>query len=249
MQELLTLDALKTLITLTGLEIVLGIDNIVVLAIVAGKLDRSRRKKARQIGLSLAMIMRVLLLLSVGYLSRMKEPVLTAMGHGFSIRDIVLVAGGIFLVLKSAFYLWDKIATSAAKGPKASAAASFRSAIIQIVILDLVFSLDSVITAVGLSQLIPIMVAAIVIAVLIMMFFAGPVGEFVHKYPTIETLALAFLIVVGGVLVIEGCGQHVDHNMMYFALGFALVVELLNMKIYRRDSKTDVPYQDVESVG
>lgn len=233
MNDLFTAESLKTLVTLSGLEIVLGIDNLVVLAIVAGKLDRQRRKKARQIGLSLAMIMRVLLLLTIGTLSGMKRPFVAMFDHGFSVRDLVLVVGGVFLVIKSAWYLGDKLFPKLTPHKKPSASASFRSAIIQIVLLDLVFSIDSVITAVGLSQQIPIMVAAIVIAVLIMMFFAGPVGEFVHRFPTIETLALAFLVLVGAVLVVEGFGGHVDHNLMYMALAFALAVEALNMKIYR----------------
>jgi predicted tellurium resistance membrane protein TerC len=247
---LLSFQNLLTLLTLTGLEIVLGIDNIVVLAIITNRLEKKQRPRARKIGLGLAMLMRIALLLSLIWAVSLTKPLFYLFGAGISGKGVVLIAGGIFLIIKSTYYIYEKFRDAAeGKKRKHHKPGSFTSAIIQIVVLDLVFSLDSVITAVGLSQIVAIMVTAIVIAVLIMMLFAGPVGDFVEKYPTLEVLALTFLIVVGVVLTSEGFGYPIDHGYIYTALGFALVVEVINNKLFSSNRRTLRPETAKELAG
>ncbi len=226
------------LITLAGLEIVLGIDNIIFLTIMANKLPVHQRARARTIGLAGACITRILLLLSLAWLARLTAPLFTVLAQEISGRDLVLIFGGLFLLAKATFELHEQVEDDhqTAEGAMGKALSGFFSVIVQIMIIDIVFSLDSVITAVGMTQNIPVMVAAIMIAVGVMMFFAGPVGSFVEKHPTIKVLALAFLILIGMALVGEGFDAHVPKGYLYFAMAFSMGVEMINMRI-RKNQK------------
>ena len=231
MAELLTADNLIALATLSLLEIVLGIDNIVFLSILSAKLPPEQRARGRRIGLALAMLMRIGLLLSISWVMRLSEPLLQPFGHPFSGRDLILLGGGLFLIGKSTFEIHERL-EGAEHGPVSSAKpASFGSVIVQIMLLDIVFSLDSVITAVGMAQQVWVMITAVVLAVAAMMIFAGAVGDFVERHPTIKMLALSFLILIGVMLVAEGMGKHIEKGYIYFAMAFSLGVELLNMRL------------------
>jgi predicted tellurium resistance membrane protein TerC len=230
------------LLTLAALEIVLGIDNIVFISILAGKLPGEQQAKARRVGLGLAMLMRILLLLSLSWLVGLTKPLFTLFDTGISGRDLVLLLGGLFLVAKSTYEIHDRLEGVEGHG-SARVAPSFTSVLIQIMLLDIVFSLDSVITAVGMVNQIPIMVAAVVIAVAVMMVFAGPVSDFVHRHPTIKMLALSFLLLIGVMLMVEGFHQHVAKGYIYFAMGFSLFVEMLNIRARRgKPVKLHEPY-------
>jgi predicted tellurium resistance membrane protein TerC len=236
MYDLLTVENVIALFTLTALEIVLGIDNIVILAIISGRLPKARQTSARRIGLGLAMIMRIVLLLSISVIMRLNQPLFAVVGHSVTGRDLVLLGGGLFLMWKSVKEIHEHSHTVGGAGnPEvpgfaAKASTSFAAAIGQIVLLDLVFSLDSVITAVGMAKHVPVMVAAIICAVLVMMVFANVVCDFVNRYPSIRMLALAFLMLVGVFLVAEGLGKHIERGYIYFAMAFSLGVEFLNLR-------------------
>lgn len=221
---------LVAFVTLTILEIVLGIDNIIFISIVSGKLPEKIQKKARLVGLSLAMIMRILLLLSLTWIMRLTSPLLQILSQEFSGRDLILIIGGLFLIAKATFEIHDKL--EGEEGRKSSKVyPSFSNVIIQILLLDIVFSLDSVITAVGMVDKIMVMIAAVVIAVFFMMIFSTPISDFVHKHPTIKILALSFLILIGLSLVTEGFGRHIPKGYIYFAMAFSVFVEMLNLKM------------------
>jgi predicted tellurium resistance membrane protein TerC len=227
------------LITLAALEIVLGIDNIIFLSIMANKLPEHQRARARIIGLAGACLTRVALLMSLAWLARLTEPLFHLAGHAVSGRDLILLGGGLFLLGKSALEIHEQVeSTDGGHGPEdvigKVASVSFASVIVQIMILDIVFSLDSVITAVGMTNNVPVMITAIVIAIGVMMFFAGAVSRFVEEHPTIKILALAFLIMIGMVLVGEGMGFHVPKAYVYFAMGFSVAVEMLNIRMRKR---------------
>lgn len=242
MHALLEPDLWLALFTLAALEIVLGIDNIIFLSIMANKLPEAQRARARVIGLAAACLMRIGLLLSLAWLARLVEPLFTVLGQDISGRDLVLGLGGLFLIWKSAKEIWESLAHASDAADHAQAgtapavvqaAVSFFSVIVQIMIIDIVFSLDSVITAIGMTDNIPVMVAAIMLAVGVMMFFAGPVGEFVERNPSIKILALSFLVLIGVFLVCESLDAHIDKAYIYFAMGFSVVVELINMRLRR----------------
>ncbi|MFV0415738.1 MAG: TerC family protein [Chthoniobacterales bacterium] len=218
-------------LTLTILEIVLGIDNIIFISILAGKLPKDQQARARFLGLALAMGLRVLLLLSISWMARLVDPLFEIFSHGVSGRDLILITGGVFLVWKSTHEIHNKLegAEEAHQGKKA--AVSFGSVLVQIALLDIVFSLDSVITAVGMVNNISIMIAAVVIAVIFMMFFSGPISSFVEKHPTVKMLALSFLLLIGVTLIADGCGQHIPKGYIYFAMGFSVFVEVLNIRM------------------
>ncbi len=216
--------------TLTVLEIVLGIDNIVFISIVSAKLPEKDREKARKIGLALAMIMRILLLLSLSWLMKLTAPLFSPFGHDVSGRDLILLGGGLFLVYKAVMEIHSKLEGDE-HGKHADAKATMASVIGTIIALDLVFSLDSVITAVGMADDIPVMIAAVVVAVGVMLIFATPVSNFVEKHPTVKMLALAFLVLIGVNLVAEGWGQHIPKGYTYFAMAFSVAVEMLNLKM------------------
>lgn len=227
-----------SLVTLTALEIVLGIDNIIFITILAGKLPGAQQGRARTTGLMLALITRVLLLCSIFWLTRLTTPLFSAYGHGFSGRDLVMIAGGLFLLWKSVHEIHGTVEGEEGEhGPKK--VAGFWAVIMQIVVIDIVFSLDSVITAVGLAQHIEVMIAAVVLAMGVMLLAAKPIGEFVNRHPTIKMLALSFLLLVGVVLIADGCGQHVDKGYIYFAMAFSFGVEMLNIRMRKKRTKTD----------
>lgn len=224
-------------LTLAALEIVLGIDNIVFISILVGRLPENRRALGYRLGLGLAMFMRIALLLAISWVMGLTRPLFTVFDHVVSGRDLVLILGGLFLVAKSTFEIHDDLEGKEHDDPKVAAAGSFAAIMFQIVLLDIVFSLDSVITAVGMVDEVGVMVAAIVTAVLVMMAFARAVGDFVGRHPTIRMLALSFLLLIGVMLVVEGTGNHVPKGYIYFAMAFSLFVELLNMKAGSRGVK------------
>ena len=229
------LDGWISLLTLTALEVVLGIDNLVFLSIMTGKLPPERQPAARRIGLGLALVMRVLLLMAMSWLVTLEKNLFTVFGEGISGRDLILIGGGLFLVGKATHEIFDKMEVDHSQ-PQRKPRASFGGVIVQIVLLDLVFSLDSVITAVGMARALSIMVAAVVIAVLVMLAFAGPISAFVERHPSVKILALSFLILIGVVLVADGLGQHIPKGYVYFAMAFSLGVELLNLRLRSRQA-------------
>jgi len=221
------------LLTLTVLEIVLGIDNIIFISILAGKLPAGEQPRARTVGLTLAMVTRILLLLSLTSILRFTRPLFTLLGHPFSGRDLILLAGGLFLIWKSTREIHDKLEGEEGQ-QNVKAGATFGSVIVQIALLDIVFSLDSVITAVGMVQQVGVMIAAIVLAVLVMLVAAGPISDFVHRHPTLKMLALSFLLLIGVTLLADGLGQHIPKGYVYFAMGFSVFVESLNLRLARK---------------
>jgi len=219
-------------LTLAALEIVLGIDNIVFISILVGKLPSHQQAGAYRIGLGLAMIMRILLLLSLSWIMGLTEPLFSVplVGSEVSGRDLVLIVGGLFLVAKSTMEIHEKL--EGHEGGKSERVAhSYASVLAQIMALDIVFSLDSVITAVGMVQHVTIMIAAVVAAVLVMMVFARPIGDFVSRRPTVKMLALAFLLAIGMMLITDGFGHHVPKGYIYFAMGFSVFVEMINLRV------------------
>ena len=238
MSELFTAQAAIALVTLTVLEIVLGIDNIIFISILAGKLPREQQARARTLGLALAMGTRVLLLFSLAWIMRLTAPLFTVFQQEISGRDLILGLGGLFLIWKATREIHERL-----EGPEdhdkngAPAKVTFSGVLTQIALLDIVFSLDSVITAVGMADQIAIMVAAVMLAVGFMMFSAGPVSEFVERHPTVKMLALSFLLLIGVTLIAESLDQHIPKGYVYFAMAFSVLVEMLNL----RASKTVKP--------
>jgi predicted tellurium resistance membrane protein TerC len=224
------------LATLTALELVLGIDNIVFIAILAGKLPQHMRNRARRIGLFLAMIMRVALLLSLVWMIRLTAPLFTVWSQEISGRDLILILGGLFLLGKATHEIHSKLEGESGES-NVRGAVSFSGVLIQIMLLDIVFSLDSVITAVGMVEQISIMVLAVLLAVGLMIVFARPVGNFVDRHPTVRMLALSFLLLVGVTLMAEGFDQHIPRGYIYFAMAFSLFVEMLNLRLRREPGK------------
>ncbi|QFY13660.1 TerC family protein [Nonomuraea phyllanthi] len=224
--------------TLVALEIVLGIDNIIFISILAGKLPPEQRDRARVLGLGAALITRLLLLLALSWVVRLTEPLLTVFSHEISGRDLILLLGGLFLLGKSVTEIGHTMDAPHGKDGKKTAATSFASVILQIMVLDIVFSLDSVITAVGMVDQLGVMIAAVVVAVLVMLFASGPISRFVDRHPSIKMLALAFLVLIGVVLIAEGLGQHISKGYIYFAMAFSLAVELLNIRVRSKRAST-----------
>lgn len=241
MIELLTDPAMWTaFVTLTVLELVLGIDNIVFISILVERLPQRQRDMARKIGLSLAMIMRIGLLLVLAWLVGLTKPFFSVMELEFSGRDLILIAGGLFLLWKSTSEIHQLM--EGEEGEKSSKVqATFTSVVVQILIIDAVFSLDSIITAVGLVKQLEVMVAAIIVAVALMMVFAKIIGEFVIAHPTVKMLALSFLFMIGMVLIADGFGHHVPKGYIYFAMAFSVAVEMLNLRIRKRKAKASKP--------
>jgi len=221
-----------SLLTLTALEIVLGIDNIIFISILSGKLPADQQAKARQTGLMLALITRILLLCSLVWMVKLTAPLFALRGFAVSGRDLILLGGGLFLLVKSTMEIHEKL-----EGPDGHAAGGggraprFSAIIVQILLLDVVFSLDSVITAIGMASHLGVMIAAVVIALLVMLRYAGAVSDFVHRHPTLKMLALSFLLLIGVTLVAEGTHQHVNKGYIYFAMAFSFAVEMLNLKL------------------
>lgn len=237
MEGIFTAEAIIGLITLAVLEIVLGIDNIIFISILAGKLPQEQQGRARTIGLALAMITRILLLLSISWIIRLEDPLfrlplpfLGEEGREISGRDLILFGGGLFLVGKATYEIHEKLEAEPGHS-EVRIPPSFTAVIVQILLLDIVFSLDSVITAVGMVDQIWVMIAAVIIAVGVMLFSADAISEFVNRHPTVKMLALAFLILIGVNLMAEGAGQHIPKGYIYFAMAFSVFVELLNMRL------------------
>jgi len=224
------------LVTLTALEIVLGIDNIIFISILAGRLPHGEQAKARILGLTLAMLTRIALLFSLTIIMRLTDPLVAVLGNEISGRDIILIVGGLFLIAKSTHEIHEKLEGDEGKTSR-KVAASFASVIIQIMLLDIVFSLDSVITAIGMASALGIMVTAVVIAVVFMMIFAAAISDFVQKRPTIKMLALSFLLLIGVTLIAEGLDQNIPKGYIYFAMAFSVFVEMLNLKLRGRASE------------
>ena len=220
-----------SLLTLTMLEIVLGIDNIIFISILSGKLPVKDQPRARTLGLMGAFVTRVLLLLSITWVMRLTDPLFTMFGHGFSGRDLILLAGGVFLIGKATVEIHDKLeGASADEEEQTRALRSLWKTVVQIMIIDIVFSLDSVITAVGMADQVSIMIAANVVALGVMLFASRPISDFVDRHPTVKMLALAFLVLIGTNLVAEGFGQHISKGYTYVAMAFSVLVEMLNIK-------------------
>ena len=232
-------------LTLTVLELVLGIDNIIFISILSGKLPVERQARARFIGLSLALVMRVILLFSLTWGMGLTEPLFTVWGQAVSGRDLILLIGGLFLIAKSTHEIHGSLEGEEGHGVK-KVYASFTSVIIQITLLDIVFSLDSVITAIGMVENIWVMIAAVVVAIIGMMLFANPIGAFVERHPTVKMLALSFLLLIGFTLVAEGLHLHIPKGYIYFAMAFSVLVEILNMRLRKKGTPVELhtPYRE-----
>jgi predicted tellurium resistance membrane protein TerC len=239
MESLFTIDALGSLITLSVMEIVLGVDNIVFLSILVAKLPAAQQEQTRKLGLFLALFMRIGLLFTISWLMGLEADLFAVFGIGFSGRDLILLTGGLFLLGKATHEIYDKLEGEHQEG-KAPSASSMAIILVQVVLLDLVFSLDSVITAVGMAQQLSIMVAATVIAVMVMLVFAKSIGDFVNRHPSVKLLALSFLILIGVILMAEGMGQHISKGYVYFAMAFSLFVEILNMRFRRKQKPVEL---------
>ena len=235
---LATPEALIALLTLTALEIVLGIDNIIFISVLTGRLPLEQRPRARRIGLLLAMVMRIMLLLSVSWIMSLTQPLLTIAGIALTGQKLILLAGGAFLLWKSVTEIHHKVEGHHEANAAKAVATTMGSVLVQIALIDLVFSLDSVITAVGMTTNIPAMVIAVIASVMVMMWAAGPIGDFVERHPAIKILALAFLILIGVMLIAEGLGQHMNKGYIYFAMAFALGVELLQIRMAAKHGRS-----------
>jgi len=236
-------EIIVALVTLTVLEIVLGIDNIIFISILAGKLPAEQQARARRVGLLGAMVTRIALLAALAWIIRLTAPLFAVLGHAVSGRDVILIAGGLFLLAKSTREIHEALEGEAGHGDT-RVRASFAAVVGQIMLLDIVFSLDSVITAVGMARHLPVMIAAVVLAVGVMMFAAAPISAFVHRHPTIKMLALSFLLLIGVSLIADGLGQHIAKGYIYFAMGFSVFVEMLNLRLRARSKPVELrePY-------
>ena len=249
MDHLLTTDALVALLTLSAMEIVLGIDNVVFIAILVAKLPAAQQASARRLGLVLALFIRIGLLFAISWMMGLTAPLFRIgfLGHDFSGRDLILLGGGLFLIFKATWEIYDKLEADHAAHGGSGGRAGFAIVLVQILLLDIVFSLDSVITAVGMAEHVSIMVIAMVLAMLVMLVSAAAVSGFVERHPSVKILALSFLLLIGVMLVAEGMGQHVPKGYIYFAMAFSLVVELMNMRYRRRKSPVTLHHRFEDS--
>jgi predicted tellurium resistance membrane protein TerC len=234
--ELLTVENLIALVSLTSLEIVLGIDNIVFIAIIASRLGPERRNTARLVGLSVAIVTRLLLLLTLSFLASLTAPVVSFGSYALSGRDLILLFGGLFLIYKATKEIHEKTVGDESELDLAGGAktVSLGGVVAQIVLIDIIFSLDSVITAIGMTDNLPVMALAVILAVIVMLIFSGKIVDFIEANPTVKMLALAFLLMIGFVLVLDGSGHHVEKGYIYFAMAFSLTVEVLNLRATRK---------------
>jgi len=229
--------SLISLATLAALEIVLGIDNVIFIAILSGRLPQEQQAKARQLGIAMAVISRLGLLLAISWVMGLTRPLFELLGQSISGKQLILLLGGLFLIAKATYEIHDKLEGGEhIAGAGGKAVASLAGVVVQIMLIDIVFSLDSVITAVGMTPHVPIMMVAVVLAAGVMLIFSGPIANFVARHPTMKMLALAFLILIGVMLVAEAFGQHVDKGYIYFAMAFSLLVELLNMRLRKKST-------------
>jgi predicted tellurium resistance membrane protein TerC len=247
MSDLFTSENLISLLTLSAMEIVLGIDNIVFIAILSQRVPQQQRAKVRRLGLMLALVMRLGLLFALTWIMRLTQTLFTVVGNEISGRDLVLLGGGLFLLAKSTHEIYDKL-----EGDHAEAGggrmSSFASVLLQIMVLDMVFSLDSVITAVGMARSVPVMVVAMIIAVAVMLIFANGISEFINRHPSMKILALSFLLLIGSLLVADGLGKQIEKGYIYFAMAFSLVIELLNMRFRKKQAPVHL-HQQFEQKG
>jgi predicted tellurium resistance membrane protein TerC len=230
MNAFLTPEGLLALVTLTFLEIVLGVDNVIFISILSTRLPPAQQPRARRVGLLAAMGMRILLLLSIAWIVRLTAPFMTVFGHAISGRDVIMIAGGLFLLAKATLEIHERL-EGAEESVVSTVAPSFGAVILQIMLLDIVFSLDSVITAVGMAEAVSIMIAAVVLAVGVMMWSAEPISAFVSRHPTVKVLALSFLLLIGISLIGDGLGTHIPKGYIYFAMGFSVFVEMINLRV------------------
>jgi len=237
--EFFSIENLIALISLTSLEIVLGIDNIVFIAIVASRLGPERRNSARIVGLLVAIVTRLLLLFTLSFLASLTSPLFTAFGHPLSGRDLILIGGGVFLIYKATKEIHEKVESHESELDLAGGAktVTFGGVVTQIVLIDLIFSLDSVITAIGMTDNLPVMALAVILAVIVMLIFSGRIVDFIEDNPTVKMLALSFLLMVGFVLVLDGSGHHIEKGYIYFAMAFSLAVEMLNLRAARKEPR------------
>jgi predicted tellurium resistance membrane protein TerC len=226
-------DAIVSLVTLTAMEIVLGIDNVVFIAILVGRLPTSQQALARRLGLTLALLLRIGLLLAISWIMGLTEPLFSVLNGEISGRDLILIGGGLFLIFKATWEIYDKLEADHPEAGAGKGRKQLAFVLAQILVLDIVFSLDSVITAVGMANHVPVMVVAMVLAMLVMLASAAPIGDFVERHPSVKILALSFLLLIGVMLVAEGMGTHVNKGYIYVAMAFSLLVELLNLR-YRK---------------
>lgn len=241
---------LVSLTTLTLMEIVLGIDNIIFISILVGRLPEGQRDRIRNIGITLALVIRIILLFSISWIMTLQQDLFSIAGMGFSGRDLILLGGGLFLVGKSTLEIHHKVEGDPQHAlPEKQKVVSARGILIQILLLDIVFSLDSVITAVGMANHVPVMVAAMLLSMLVMLLSAGKINGFVEQHPTIKVLALSFLLLIGVMLVAEGMGAHVGKGYIYFAMAFSLLVELLNMRLRRVHKPVELHHSKLEGGG
>lgn len=238
-EGLFTTEGIVSLLTLTFLEIVLGIDNVVFISITAGRLPEANQKKARNIGIFLALVARIALLLGVSWIIGLKDPILTLRNFELSLRDVILIIGGLFLLGKSSSEIHAKL-EGESEDQRDVKVLSLRAAIVQIILLDIVFSLDSILTAVGLVENVLIIIIAIVVSLIVILVFAKRISDFIHKHPAMKLLAISFLMMIGLVLVVEGLHVHVPKGYIYFSMAFALGIEVLNMKIRKRSKAREI---------
>ncbi len=237
--DILTPEGILSLVTLVFLEIILGIDNIIFIAIICGYLPAKDQKKSRTIGLMLAMIFRIILLMGISYLVHFTQPLFSIVTFQVSGRDLILFGGGVFLIYKTLKEIIHKLSSHESDSSKKEKTMTVSQAIVQIAIIDIIFSFDSILTAVGLSRDLPVMISAVVVSMFVMLFFAPYVSEFIARFPTMKMLALAFLVCIGVLLVLEGLHLHVEKNYVYFGMAFSLVVELLNIRQRRLQHKSN----------
>jgi predicted tellurium resistance membrane protein TerC len=232
MDAFLTSSGILALVTLTFLEVILGVDNVIFISILSTKLPAAKQMKARRVGLLAAMLMRIVLLMSIAWITRLTSPLFTVFSQDISGRDLIMLGGGLFLLGKATVEIHDRLEGEEGHGA-ARVAPSFAAVIVQIMLLDIVFSLDSVITAVGMAEDLSIMITAVILAVAIMMFSAEPISMFVNRHPTVKVLALSFLLLIGVSLMGDGLGMHIPKGYIYFAMGFSVFVEMINLRVRR----------------
>jgi len=247
--DLVSLAGLISLLTLVSLEVVLGIDNVIFIAILAGRLPEAEQPKARRLGIAMAVVSRIALLLSITWVMRLTAPLFTLGDWSLSGKSLILLGGGLFLIAKSTYEIHDKLEGSEAGHGGAGGKGALLAVVLQIMVIDIVFSLDSVITAVGMTPHVPVMIIAVVVAAAIMLIFSGPISAFVHRHPTMKMLALSFLILIGVMLVAEAFGQHIDKGYIYFAMAFSLGVEMLNIRLRGRAKPVDLRHSELPPAG
>jgi len=243
--DLLSAAGLVSLLTLVALEVVLGIDNVIFIAILAGRLPAAEQPKARRLGIAMAVVSRIALLLSISWVMRLTEPLFSIGSWALSGKALILLGGGLFLIAKSTYEIHDKLEGAEEGHAGAGGKGALTAVVLQIMVVDIVFSLDSVITAVGMTPHIPVMIIAVLVAAGIMLAFSGPISSFVHRHPTMKMLALSFLILIGVMLVGEAFGQHVDKGYIYFAMAFALGVECINMRLRAKATPVDLRHSEM----